>query len=122
MLTNIAIKALKPASKPYKKSDGGGLFILVQPNGGKTWRFAYRFDGKQKLLSGGPFPKTTLLDARSWRDPMKHQLALGMDPSQERKNATARAAGGPVDSNNTFEHVAREWLETREVCRARPSP
>lgn len=116
MLTNIAIKALKPASKPYKKSDGGGLFILVQPNGGKTWRFAYRFDGKQKLLSGGPFPKTTLLDARSWRDMMKHQLALGMDPSQERKNAKARAADGPVESNNTFEHVAREWLETRTLA------
>ncbi len=116
MLTNIAIKALKPASKPYKKSDGGGLFILVQPNGGKTWRFAYRFEGKQKLLSGGPFPETTLLAARSWRETMKHQLALGMDPSQERKNAKAKAAGQPVESNNIFEHVAREWLATRTLA------
>lgn len=116
MLTNIAIKALKPASKPYKKSDGGGLFILVQPNGVKTWRFAYRFEGKQKLLSGGPFPQTTLLAARSWRDMMKHQLALGMDPSQERKKAKARATDIPVETDSTFEHVAREWLETRTLA------
>ncbi|MBK6411700.1 integrase arm-type DNA-binding domain-containing protein [Sphingopyxis sp.] len=116
MLTNIAIKALKPASKPYKKSDGGGLFILVQPNGGKSWRFAYRFEGKQKLLSGGPFPQTTLLAARSWRDMMKHQLALGMDPSQERKKAKTKATDTTVESNNTFEHVAREWLETRTLA------
>lgn len=75
MLTNVAIKAFKPAAKPYKKSDGGGLFLLIQPNGSKTWRFAYRFNGKQQLLSGGPYPATTLLAARSWRDMMKHQLA-----------------------------------------------
>lgn len=115
MLTNIAIKALKPASKPYKKSDGGGLFLLVQPNGSKAWRFGYRFDGKQKLLSGGPYPETTLLAARSWREMMKHQLALGLDPSQERKNAKAKAAGKPVELLNTFEHVARDWLETRTL-------
>ena len=53
MLTDIALKALKPADKPYKKADGGGLFILVQPDGKKFWRLAYRFAGKQKLLSGG---------------------------------------------------------------------
>lgn len=92
MRTNIAIKALKPASKPCKKSDSGGLFILVQPNGGKTWRFAYRFEGKQKLLSGGPFPETVLLAARSWREMMKHELALGMDLSQERKKGKVRAS------------------------------
>jgi len=116
MLTNVALKALKPAAKPYKKSDGGGLFILVQPNGGKLWRFAYRFDGKQKLLSGGPYPDTTILAARAWRDMMKHQLALGLDPSRERKKAKANASGSEAEIINTFEHVAREWLETRMLA------
>ena len=49
LLTNVAIKALKPTSKPYKKADGGGLFIFVQPNGSKAWRPAYRFDGNRVL-------------------------------------------------------------------------
>ncbi len=117
MLTNVAIKALKPASKPYKKADGAGLFLLIQPNGSKVWRFAYRFRGKQKLLSGGLYPATTLLAARGWRDMMKHQLALGLDPSAERKAAKGRAiAGASAPIVNTFEHIAREWLETRMLA------
>ena len=116
MLTNIAIKAMKPQEKPYKRADGGGLFILIQPNGAKIWRLAYRFDGKQKLLSGGPYPKTTLLAARAWREAMKQQLAIGLDPSEERRNEKQqekRATRARV--TNSFEHVAREWLETRTL-------
>lgn len=85
MLANGAINAFKPAEKPYKKADGGGLYLLVQPNGSKIWRFAYRFEGKQKRLSGGHYPRTTLLAARTWQKRMKHQLALGLDPSVERQ-------------------------------------
>lgn len=113
MLTNLALKALKPQPKPYKKSDGGGLFILVETNGSKLWRFTYRHKGKQKLLSGGRFPEVSIVEARAWREMMKHQLALGMDPSQERKKAKAKAARTSIESDNTFEHVAREWLEAR---------
>lgn len=54
MLTDTAIRALRPSDRPIKKADGGGLFILVTPEGKKHWRLAYRFQGKQKLLSGGP--------------------------------------------------------------------
>lgn len=79
---HIAIKSLKIEDRPYKRSDGGGLFIQIQPNGARLWRFAYRFDGKQKLLSGGPYPQMSLLAARAWRDEMKQQLALGLDPSE----------------------------------------
>jgi hypothetical protein len=54
MLSDAAIRGLRAESKPLKRADGGGLFILVMPDGGKHWRLAYRFAGKQKLLSGGP--------------------------------------------------------------------
>lgn len=114
MLTNIAIKSLQPEDRPYKRSDSGGLFIHVQPNGAKLWRFAYRFAGKQKLLSGGPYPQLSLLAARAWRDEMKQQLALGLDPSEERRQERAIAeAQQSGRMRNTFEHVAREWLEIR---------
>lgn len=61
MLTNIAINSLQPADRPYKRSDSGGVFTHVQPNGAKLWRFGYRFEGRQKLLSGGPYPQLSLL-------------------------------------------------------------
>ncbi|MCJ8158594.1 phage integrase central domain-containing protein [Sphingomonas sp. LaA6.9] len=112
MLTDIALRALKPADKPYKKSDGGGLFILVQCDGKKFWRLSYRFGGKQKLLSGGRYPRVGLKAARTWRDAAKQQLARGLDPSAERK-ADKELLRAPV--SNGFEDVAREWLETRTL-------
>ncbi|MBL0914144.1 MAG: integrase arm-type DNA-binding domain-containing protein [Sphingopyxis sp.] len=111
MLTNVALKALKPGPKPIKKSDGGGLFILVETNGSKLWRFGYRFEGKQKLLSGGRYPEVTLLAARAWREMMKHQLALGLDPSKERAKQPA-----PPEAGTSFEEVAREWLASRTLA------
>lgn len=113
MLTNVALKALKPETKSYKKADGGGLFILVETNGSKLWRFAYRYDGKHKLLSGGRFPQTSLVAARAWRDKMKHQLALGLDPSEERRK---EVAAEPAGMGSSFEEVAREWLASRTLA------
>lgn len=110
MLTDTGIRGLRPEAKPIKRSDGGGLFIEVKPDGGKHWRLAYRFAGKQKLLSGGPYPIVKLADARKWRDEAKAQLIAGRDPSvvrQAEKRARAAAA------ENAFEKVANEWLQSR---------
>ena len=64
MLTDIALKALKPTQKPYKRSDGGGLFIFVKPNGGKFWSLGCNVDGKQRFFSGGSYPTVSLREAR----------------------------------------------------------
>jgi hypothetical protein len=56
-LTDTSIRNAKPAQKPYKLYDSGGLFIQITPNGGKWWRFKYRFEGKEKLLSLGTYPE-----------------------------------------------------------------
>ena len=50
-LTDTAIRNAKPGATPFKISDGGGLHLLVQPNGARLWRLAYRFAGKQKTLA-----------------------------------------------------------------------
>jgi hypothetical protein len=63
-LTDTQIKALKPAGSSTKHSDGGGLHLLVSPQGSKLWRQAYRFNGKQKTLSLGSYPVVSLADAR----------------------------------------------------------
>jgi integrase len=111
MLSDLTIRSLKASEKPLKKADGGGLFILVQPDGKKHWRLAYRFGGKQKLLSGGAYPAVSLADARKWRDAAKATIAAGHDPSAVRKEQK-RAALAAVE--NTFETVARAWLRARD--------
>jgi len=74
-LTDTEIKKVKPADKPIKLTDGGGLFLLVVPAGGKWWRFNYRFDGKQKTLSMGIYPDVPLIRARERRDEARRLLA-----------------------------------------------
>lgn len=107
MLTDATIRGIKPASRPFKRSDNGGLHLLVTPNGAKVWKLAYRFGEKQKTLSGGAYPATGLADARKWRDSVKSLLAKGFDPIEVQK-AEKRAAKAAV--KNTFEAVARAWL------------
>ncbi len=113
MLTDTAIRALKADSRPIKKSDGGGLFIYVTPEGSKLWRLAYRFHGKQKLLSGGSYPLVKLADARKWRDEAKIDLRAGRDPSAVRK---AEKQAWKDAQANSFEEVAKEWIEVRRCA------
>jgi hypothetical protein len=101
-VTDTTIRNAKPSEKPVKVFDGGGLYLIVHPNGGRWWRFRYRYDGKEKLLSLGVYPQVSLKDARAKRDEARKQLAAGADPSAARKQAKASAAEG-------FESVAREW-------------
>ena len=63
-LTDIKVKTAKPKEKPYKLSDGGGMYLLINTNGSKYWRMKYRFAGKEKMLSIGVYPDVTLADAR----------------------------------------------------------
>ncbi|OKP05384.1 integrase [Xenorhabdus eapokensis] len=63
-LTDVAIKRAKPEAKAYTLSDGNGLWLLIEPNGSRGWRFRYRFEGKQKMLSLGTYPEVPLAEAR----------------------------------------------------------
>jgi integrase len=106
-LTDTAIRSTKPGSKPLKLSDERGLFLLVTPAGGKWWRLKYRFNGKEKLLSLGVYPDTSLKDARTRRDEARKLLAEGVDPSENRK---AQKTARTEQAANSFEVVAREWF------------
>ncbi len=104
-LTDIKIKNVKPQGKPVSLFDGGGLFLLVTPAGGKLWRFKYRYDSKEKLLAVGTYPEISLADARKRRDEARQQLTQGIDPSAVKKAQKQAVAA----EQETFEAVAREW-------------
>lgn len=106
-LTDTAIRAAKPGEKPTKLTDGGGLYLLLNPNGSRWWRLDYRYGGKRKTLSMGVYPDVGLKDARIRRDEARKLLAADVDPGENRKAAkTAKVE----QSANSFEVVAREWF------------
>jgi integrase len=109
-LTDTAVKNSKRKAQSYKLTDGDGMYLLVQPNGGKYWRLKYRFAGKEKLLALGVYPEITLQTARKRRMEARELLAHGTDPAAARK-AEKRAAR--VLAENTFEAVAQEWYENQ---------
>jgi len=107
-LTDTFLRGLKATGQVQKKADGGGLYIHVSPTGGKLWRLAYSFDGKQKTLSFGAYPAVSLKDARQKWEEAKEQLAAGIDP---RVHKQAVKAAVRAETTNTFEIVAREWYD-----------
>ncbi len=107
-LTDSAIRTAKPAEKPVRMFDGGGLYLEVSPAGGKLWRLKYRFDGKEKRLSFGSYPDVPLKAARERRDEARKVLAAGIDPGEQRK---ALKAASEERALNSFEVICREWLE-----------
>src|SRR5689334_7759504 len=96
-----------------KLADGGGLFLTVTPAGTPVWRIKYRHGGKEKLFAAGTYPSVGLEAAREQRERVKAQLQQGRDPTQARRleRATAVAA-----SSNTFEGIARAWLDKRKAA------
>ena len=112
--TDTALRALKPTGKVQKLSDGGGLYLHVTPTGSRLWRMAYRFAGKQKLLSFGAYPAISLRDARKLREEAKEQLAKGIDPGAEKRQAKEAVLAQKREERDTFEFVAREWFAKYE--------
>ena len=123
LLKDITVKTAKPGTKPQRLNDGGGLYLLIQPNGAKWWRLDYSIGGKRKTLSLGVYPAVSLASARKRATEAREQVAHGTDPSDTRKEAKAEqekildterrieAGEPPVDS---FEAVAREWFEVKK--------
>ena len=95
MLTDSAVRSAKRGERPRKLSDGGGLYLLVSPRGGRDWRYNYRYAGKEKTLALGVYPDVSLAKARERHLEARRLLADGIDPSAGRKTAS-----------KTFEEVA----------------
>lgn len=107
-LSATEIEKAKSDSVQKKLFDGGGLFLLVVPSGGKWWRFKYAFDGKSKTISFGVYPDISLAQAREKREAARKLLAVGVDPSVDRR--AGKVARAELLANS-FEYIAREWHE-----------
>ena len=108
-LTATQVNNAKPKATMYKMFDGGGLFLQVNPSGGKHWKMKYRKnDSKEGLLTFGPYPAVSLEQARKMRDEAKSRKAVGIDPGMARREEKAERMS---EAKNTFEAVAREWME-----------
>ena len=115
MLTDIEVKKAKAQHKPYKLSDSGNMYLWVTPSGGKIWRWAYRWEGKEKLMVLGKYPAVSLALARGRRDEAKALLATGTDPMAVRK---VEKAAEQVANENSFASIADEWLKHWQVGKA----
>lgn len=115
-LTATAVKQAKPKAKSYKLADGRGLFLMVNPNGGKYWRYKYRIGDKEKLLALGIYPEISLADARTRHQDARDKLARGIDPGEVRK---AEKSTRLLAAADTFEAVAREWFATKMYDRSK---
>ena len=110
-LTDVAIKNAKSDEKPYKMGDAGGLFLLVQPSGGKLWRLKYRVDGREKKLAIGPYPEISLAEARRRRDDARTLIVTGKDPSREKQRDKVRSR---AQAESTFAAITKEYCAKRK--------
>lgn len=89
-LSETQIENARPGEKVLKLFDGGGLFLQVDPKGGKLWRYKYRFEGKEKLLCIGAYPNVSLSDARLQHSEARLLLKQGTDPSAFKRALVAQ--------------------------------
>jgi integrase len=112
-LTDKAIKNAEPKEKDYRLSDGDGLYLVVQANGGKLWRWSYVFNGKEKLFSYGPYPSVTLAEARELHAAARALKRTGVDPGADKQaRKRAQLESDRVSSIPTFAELTAEWLGT----------
>ena len=92
-LTEAKVKNAKPGDRRLKIADGSGLYLLVTPEGGKLWRWKYRFDGKEKTMTFGAYPEVTLAEVRELHADARKLLRSGVDPMEQ----TQGRKGGESD-------------------------
>jgi integrase len=110
-LTELQVKNAKAKAVKYTMAAGGGLTLIVMPDGSKYWRLRYRLGGRQKMISvGKPYPQTSLKQALAQAAEFRAQLAAGSDPAERRRieklTTNQRIA-------NTFGDAAEAWHRFR---------
>jgi integrase len=102
-LAAVSVKQAKPKDKPYKLSDGGGMYLLINPNGSRYWRWKYRISTKEKVLALGVYPNVSIAEAREQVLKARKLLNNGIDPNISKKQERTEIL------HNSFKPIAEEW-------------
>jgi Arm DNA-binding domain len=65
MLTDAALRNIRPKSKSYKLTDRDGLYLLISPKGGIAFKYDYRFNGRRESVTVGSYgPALAVVNVR----------------------------------------------------------
>lgn len=110
MLATLQIKSAKPTARAFKLADTGGLFVLVQPNGSKLWRYKFRLNGVEGLQALGAFPEVSLADARHAHAESRKLVAKGIHPVQARRDERESRVQAELHRlKGSFGAVCADW-------------
>jgi len=108
VLTDAALKNLRPRTKAYKSTDRDGMYAYVSPGGAISFRYDYRFNGRRETVTLGRYGRggLTLAQARERLFDIKRTLSEGASPAIEKQRAKRR-----LQESRSFEHVASAWMD-----------
>lgn len=110
MLSSLRIKTARPETRPYKLADSGGLYLLVQPNGSKLWRYKFRVNGTEGLKALGAFPEIGLSEARGLHGDARKLVVQGISPVEaQREQKVVQAREQLERVFGTLGAVAADW-------------
>jgi len=104
-LATVFVRQSKSKDKPYKLSDGGGMYLLINPNDSRYWRWKYRINNKEKILALGVYPNVSMTSAREKVQEAKELLDKGIDPSIHKNHIRT------LNKHESFKLIAEEWLK-----------
>lgn len=107
-VSDLSLRKAKASDKPYRLTDGDGLYVIIRSNGAKWWRFDYRINGVRKTMSLGTYPEVSLVEARGKRDAARKLVASNIDPVEASREAVAEAR---ASDENTFGVIAQEYID-----------
>lgn len=105
-LHQLTARAVAGNLAPGRYADGGNLYLIVSPTGSKSWRFMYRFGGKQREMGLGTLDKVSLKAARDAAESARKSLGAKVDPLEERRRLESEAARAEADAKAAEEREA----------------
>jgi integrase len=108
MLTDVALKHLKPKDKPYKVTDRDGMYVHVSPGGTLTFRLDYRLNGRRETVTFGRYDAAglSLAHAREKCVDAKRAIREGRSPAMEKQREKRR-----IKEAKSFGEFGERWLK-----------
>lgn len=113
-LTAIQIRNAKIKEKPYKLSDGYGLYFHVSKSGKRTWRYRFKIMGTESTFVLGEYPSMGLSDARETLLGARQLVRSGINPADERKKKITALHKEKEVAENSFEKITLEWIDKQQ--------